>query len=305
MHIMFDRPNIKQRAKDDLKGHYWIAFAVSIIVGLLTGQGGGFNINLNFNTDLLANSYDYGYNYGYGYANGYSLGEEILTEIESLFSSAVGIVVALVVLIMMAVALAFSLVLTYFVIGPIEVGSARFFINLTRGEANFKDLLYGFQHNYRNVCKVMFRRYIYLFLWGLLALIPVFCLIMGAIISMIGGFAGVVLLMFGLLTLLPALVPAMVKGYEYALIPYLLAEFSDMQLQETFAATKQLTKGHRWDLFVLELSFMGWFILGAMCFGVGTWFVLPYFNASMAQAYARICTIKAPPASQGENVYEF
>lgn len=298
---MFDRIGIKQRAKNDLKGHYWIALAVSVIVGLLTGQGGSFS--LNFNTDFVTNGYNYGYDYGYDY--GYSLGDELLTEFESFFSSPVWIIVALVVLIVVAAIFASSLVLTYFVIGPFEVGGARFFVNLTRGEGSFKDLIYGFQNNYKNVCKVMFRRYIYLFLWGLVALVPMVCFIVGIVMTMMDVYAGVLLLMFGLLTLFPALVPALVKGYEYAMIPYLLAEFPEMELQEAFAATKQLTKGHKWDLFVLELSFIGWFILGAMCLGIGTWFVLPYYNAAMAQAYARICSLKTPPVPQGENVYEF
>ena len=46
-----------------------------------------------------------------------------------------------------------------------------------------------------------------------------------------------------------------------------------------------MTDGHKWNMFVLDLSFIGWHILGALFFGIGGIFVIPYEEASFARLY--------------------
>jgi len=46
-----------------------------------------------------------------------------------------------------------------------------------------------------------------------------------------------------------------------------------------------MTNGEKGAIFVLILSFLGWFLLGAICFGVGILFVIPYYNATMSELY--------------------
>lgn len=46
-----------------------------------------------------------------------------------------------------------------------------------------------------------------------------------------------------------------------------------------------MTRGHKWEMFVLDLSFMGWYLLGGLLFGIGVFFVDPYNEATYARLY--------------------
>lgn len=48
--------------------------------------------------------------------------------------------------------------------------------------------------------------------------------------------------------------------------------------------------GHKWEKFVLDLSFLGWIIVGSLCLGVGTLWVTPYMEAANAQFYEYVRT---------------
>lgn len=69
------------------------------------------------------------------------------------------------------------------------------------------------------------------------------------------------------------------------MVPYLLAENPNMSHKRAFKLSKAMTKGHKWDLFVLDLSFIGWYILGFLCCCIGTFFLAPYVQATKAEAY--------------------
>lgn len=81
------------------------------------------------------------------------------------------------------------------------------------------------------------------------------------------------------------IVPGVIKAYEYSMIPYLLAENPNLSADEVFSLSKQMTTGQKMDLFVLDLSFLGWIILGLICCGIGVLFVLPYPQATRAEVY--------------------
>lgn len=88
-----------------------------------------------------------------------------------------------------------------------------------------------------------------------------------------------------LLWLFLFIVPGVIKAYEYSMIPYLLAENPNLSADEAFSLSKQMTTGQKMDLFVLDLSFLGWIILGAICCGIGLLFVQPYPEATKAEVY--------------------
>lgn len=91
-----------------------------------------------------------------------------------------------------------------------------------------------------------------------------------------------------LLWLLLLIVPGFVKAYEYSMIPYLLAENPNLSASQAFSLSKQMTIGQKMDLFVLDLSFLGWIILGLICCGIGILFVLPYPEATRAEVYLNL-----------------
>ncbi|MBR2321863.1 MAG: DUF975 family protein [Clostridia bacterium] len=82
-------------------------------------------------------------------------------------------------------------------------------------------------------------------------------------------------------------IPGMVKSYSYALTYYLQQEPENVHKEPTDLITESRNwmRGHKWQLFCLDFSFIGWYILGALCFGVGTLFVVPYHQMARANFY--------------------
>ena len=52
-----------------------------------------------------------------------------------------------------------------------------------------------------------------------------------------------------------------------------------------------MTRGHKFNMFVLDVSFWGWYLLGALLFFVGILFVTPYYNSTRAQLYLALRSI--------------
>jgi uncharacterized membrane protein len=88
-----------------------------------------------------------------------------------------------------------------------------------------------------------------------------------------------------LLWYLLLIVPGIVKSYSYSQVPYLLAENPGIGTKRAVELSREMMRGQKWRTFVLDLSFIGWFILGSLALLVGTLFVLPYFNATKAELY--------------------
>ncbi|MGN0235541.1 MAG: DUF975 family protein [Paludibacteraceae bacterium] len=78
---------------------------------------------------------------------------------------------------------------------------------------------------------------------------------------------------------------AIVLNYAYAMVPYLLRDYPELGIREALRTSKQMMKGHKWDLFVLDLSFIGWLLLGIMTAGVGLLWVAPYMDTTHAAFY--------------------
>lgn len=67
--------------------------------------------------------------------------------------------------------------------------------------------------------------------------------------------------------------------------PYILAENPEMTAKEAIEKSKQITNGHKFDLFVLELSFILWMLLTVFTFGIAGIYVIPYMSATTANFY--------------------
>ena len=57
------------------------------------------------------------------------------------------------------------------------------------------------------------------------------------------------------------ILPGIVKAFSYALTPYILEENPDLSANEAIDHSRAMMKGHKFDLFYLYLSFIGWFLL--------------------------------------------
>lgn len=84
------------------------------------------------------------------------------------------------------------------------------------------------------------------------------------------------------------IIPGIIIKYSYAMVPYILEERRDFSTYQAFQASKQIMKGHKWELFCLKFSFIGWYILGILTLGIGFIFINPYRYATEAAFYNEI-----------------
>lgn len=98
--------------------------------------------------------------------------------------------------------------------------------------------------------------------------------------------------LFLLLWSLLFVIPGVIKFYSYSMVYYIQTEHPEYDWKQTINESRRMMDGHKFRLFCLDLSFLGWLILGALCFGIGTFFVLPYMQAARANFYL---DLKAQP----------
>lgn len=163
--------------------------------------------------------------------------------------------IMLIVLIITLIAILVGLAFKAFLLNPLRVGATRYFIEAARGEkkaGNIGLIGYAFgSGRYKNIVKTMFLMDLYVFLWSLLFLIP-----------------------------------GIIKAYEYAMIPYILAERPDLETKEVFELSRRMMMGEKFDVFILGLSFIGWMFIVLLSFGLAAvFYVSPYVNMTNAELY--------------------
>lgn len=152
-----------------------------------------------------------------------------------------------------------SSIAALFISGPIAAGLALVELSVLRGEeVQFGDMFKGF-NRFGTTCGAGVLVGIYTFLWSLL-----FC------------------------------IPGIIKTYSYSMTFYILADHPEMKANEAITASKNMMKGHKWDLFVLDLSFFWWILLGTVTCGLAFIYVDPYMELSHASFYD---TIKDQPVA--------
>ena len=107
-----------------------------------------------------------------------------------------------------------------------------------------------------------------------------------------------VTLLVGLYTFLWSLlfiIPGIVKGYSYSMAMYVLADNKGKSAKECIAESKTMTEGHKMELFVLDLSFIGWYLLSALTCGLALLYLVPLLNATHANVYETIKPVVAVP----------
>ena len=274
---MWSRAQLKAKAKYTFKLNYWKIVLVTLLIALISsGLGAGatftnsfqnaFNDSLEDSEDDSYDSDDY-YNYyddGYYYDNDFFYEDRNDVD-EDIDAAAIIIVVMFALLIFFvvyAIVLAIGMVWTAFIHNPIEVGTKRFFFKSLNEKAEVKEIAFAFDHSYKNITKIMFLKSLYTMFWSWLFIIP-----------------------------------GIVKGYEYRMIPYLLAENPNLTKEQAFAHSKQMMTGQKWDAFVLDLSFIGWHILSLFTLGyLSIFYVDPYINMTNAALYEELSTMYGRPA---------
>lgn len=261
---MWTRTQLKSNAKSGLRRYYWQAFLVCLIALFLgAGTGQGFNVNRNI-YDKNSSSQEIGFSAGtpgfsFSYADeGEGLSWGRLQIKTPLYSTSIPIsrqqisgiwsLFMIVTIVGLLAVAAFGILVG----NVIRVGKCSYFMKQTAGaaETGAGELFSAFTRRYGNTVAVMFMRDIQIFLWTLLLIIP-----------------------------------GIIKNYEYYMVPYLLAENPDMAWQEAKELSCRMMDGNKFAVWVLEISFLGWDILGSLLCGAGHIFVAPYKEATYAELY--------------------
>ena len=144
-------------------------------------------------------------------------------------------------------------IITFIITPAFSLSICMFFLKLTKGEeTSVKNVFDGFDKTGRalwlNILIAVFT-----FLWSLLLVIP-----------------------------------GIIKAYAYSMSFYVLADNPELTASEALAKSQKIMNGHKMDLFILELSFIGWFFLVGLTFGLAAIYVAPYMEATMANFYNSI-----------------
>ena len=107
-----------------------------------------------------------------------------------------------------------------------------------------------------------------------------------------------VTLLVGLYTFLWSLlfiIPGIIKGYSYSMSLFVLADNKGKSARECIAESKAMMEGHKMELFVLDLSFIGWYLLCTLTCGLAFLYVTPLLNATHANVYETIKPVMEVP----------
>lgn len=80
-------------------------------------------------------------------------------------------------------------------------------------------------------------------------------------------------------------VPGIIKGYAYSMSYYIKVDHPEYDWKQCLDESQRMMKGHKMDLFLLQLSFIGWAIVGMLCLGIGVVWVEAYINAATTEFY--------------------
>ena len=163
-------------------------------------------------------------------------------------------------------------------------GYTSYSLRLARGEQpSYRNLLDGFAVAGRVILATILMT-VFLFLWELAVLIPA---VLVAVVLVIAG-AEVLATLWMVVLVIGLSIFLLSVAYRYALTDFFLLDHPEMTALQAITASKKAMRGHKWELFVLELSFLGWSILSLLTLGIlGLW-VTPYRAATVANFYDMI-----------------
>lgn len=148
--------------------------------------------------------------------------------------------------------------------GLLSVGFAAFFLDALRSEkASFDSFFKGFTEYLGTKLVSMLLVGIYTFFWTILFYIP-----------------------------------GIVKTYSYAMTPYILLDKPELSANEAITDSRMMMRGHKMELFLLDLSFIGWILLSILTCGILFIYVVPYMQAARAEFYRTLKGENEPKADE-------
>lgn len=167
-----------------------------------------------------------------------------------------------------------TLIVGILVSGILEMGISKYHLNISRRTTlnnNLDPLLHGIKDDVVGNLILGLLVYLFLFLWSLLFIIP-----------------------------------GIVKYYSYSMAYFIKCDHPEYSATQTIDESRKLMHGNKMKLFALDLSFIGWWILGSLCFGIGTLWVVPYVKTAHAEFYLDLLEEKEEQVVMtDDNFYSF
>ena len=177
-----------------------------------------------------------------------------------------------------------------FTSGPLAYGSSKFFLCTQRNQdANFEMLGDGF-NRYGKTFLTGLALMLFMFLWSLVIIVPqiIFSVCLAWIrMDMAQTIVPSILALTCCAIMLIMCWLPIVKSLSYSMTFYVMVDFN-LSGTEAISKSVELMKGYKAKLFRLGLSFFGWYLLCMITFGIGTIFLAPYVEATVAEFYAEL-----------------
>ncbi len=153
--------------------------------------------------------------------------------------------------------------------GPLLLGFYRITTNVVRGkkDINLGELFCAFKGHFANALVVHLMTSLFIFLWSLLFVVP-----------------------------------GIVKSYSYSMAQYILQDDPTKSWNQCIDESKKMMDGHKGQLFCLDLSFIGWALLGFLCCCVGIAFVYPYHEVARANFYMALKAMNEPAPAEEPSI---
>lgn len=177
-----------------------------------------------------------------------------------------------------------------FTSGPLAYGSSKFFLCTQRNQdANFEMLGDGF-NRYGKTFLTGLALMLFMFLWSLVIIVPQ--IISSVCLAWIRMDMAQTIVPSILALVCAAIMAIMcwlpiVKSLSYSMTFYVMVDFN-LSGRKAISKSVELMKGYKAKLFRLGLSFFGWYLLCMITFGIGTIFLAPYVEATVAEFYAEL-----------------
>ena len=247
---MWTRSLLKTHAREFLQRNYWRTVLASLVLTLCLGGGFAVSYNTSFKSSVksvrnAAKAVD-----TYDFRNFLDAAFESIGLSGFDRRMLLGIITTIAIIVLIGALIGFAL--RIFLFQPLEVGCRRFFLDNHNKPATLGSIGFSFENGrYWNIVKTQLLKEVFIFLWGLLFIIP-----------------------------------GIVKSYSYRLVPFILADDPEISPNDAILLSRQLMNGNKWKAFVLDLSFILWHLLNIFTFRIlGIFWVSPYVYCTDAELY--------------------
>ena len=210
---------------------------------------------------------------------------------------------------------------TFFVLLPLTVGLNYFYMQNQVAPPVINNIFFPFNNSrYMKISGAMAWMYLFTTLWSMISMIGIFIILVKGFTTFIPFFMDdafysnwpnmggnmlynnnwvsdylrsidsswiPALIVSGVIYLAGSIL-AYIKTLSYSMTPYILTDNPAIGYERALKLSMAMTDGHKWRMFVLYLSFIGWALLALLTFGIGFIFLNPYILATRAELYVML-----------------